>query len=393
MATIGLGETYEQTVVSAPTSPSSETIFDLTVNAPLIREIVASGIADEPALQAEMNSSRSFFTGQSIIKAGELLSNLKFGQKIKLIIEKDQNPLGLYQKSSMTYDEIDTCHEQIELACSVPCINTLPEFDYLEFCFDTEYAYGVRACDKDKDFWNFEFFTKQYAKSRQAYQFGREVDLWNTAVAAAKASPATTVDALVVGTHPTHYWSNLGTVAAKGRKEVTEAYQYMVNNFSNVNPVIFITKEFAQELIASVENPYNLNLNLQVVNTFKEWDVPGFETVASVENILGIVGKVVIMKRSPWLSTVSDGTITSTYPLWSSDGAKQYVAIFDPRYAYTFEKDGYHLNIEPYDCDHLIRGMIDTVYTGSGITFPQYAMLLEFDQFNHANYVPGGESE
>ena len=387
MATIGQGTTYTQTVVTAPSAPSTETVFDITVNRPLIRELVASGIYDEPQLQMEMNSSRSFFTGQGIIKSNQLLSNLKFGQKIKLIIEKDQNPLGLFQKNAMEYDEVDACHDQIALDCSVPCINTLPDFDYLIFAFDCEYAYGVRACDKDKDFWNFEFVAKQYAKSRQAYQFGREVDLWNTVIKGLIAAPAATADAFEAAVHPTHYWANLGTVAAKGRKEVTEAYQYFRNTFVGVNPYVFITREFAQELIASVENPYNLNLSQVMVNTYKEWSIPGFEVSDAVSTILGGVSNIVIMKRSPWLTVANEGALTSTFPLWSSDATKQYVAILDPRVGYSFEKDGYHLDIKPYDCDKLIRGMIDTVYTGSGITFPQYGMILEFSQWDHSAYV------
>ena len=392
MATIGYGETYTQTTVAAPGTPSTETVFDLTIQAPLIRELVATGIYDEPKLQMDLTAARSFFTGQSIIKSNELLSNLKFGQSIKLIIEKDQNPFGLYQRSDIEYNTIDDCHEQIALPCEVPCINTLPEFEYLIFCFDTEYAYGVRACDKDRDFWNFEFFTKQYAKSRQAYLFGREIDLWHTVIDGLIAAPATTVDALTASVHPTHYWSNLGAVTDKGRKEVTEAYQYFRNSFSGIDPTVFITREFAEELVTSVENPYNLNLTIQRVITFKEWEVPGFEIASAVEAIFGIINKIVVMKRSPWLTYTDGGSTVNGYPLWSADGSKQYVAILDPRVGYSFEKQGYSLRIEPYDCDHLIRGMIDTVYTGSGITFPQFGMILEFDQWDHSTYIPGGES-
>ena len=32
-------------------------------------------------------------------------------------------------------------------------------------------------------------------------------------------------------------------------------------------------------------------------------------------------------------------------------------------------------------CDKLYVGMIDTVYVGTGITFPQYGLIVEFDQF------------
>lgn len=371
---------YTQTVVTAPTAPSTTSVFDIKVQAPLIRELVATGTFDEPAMNQELTSARSFFTGQSIIKANELLANLKFGQKIKVNILKDQNPLSLYQSSEMDYDEVDACHDQIAMDCTVPCINTLPAIESLEFCFDTEYAYGVRACDKDKDFWDQGFFTKQYAKSRQGYQFGRELDLWNKVIKGLIAAPATTVDALVADTHATHYWSALGTVTTAGRREVAEAYHYIKNAYTGINPTVFITEEFANELVLSVENPYNLNLTQTIVNTYNDWTVPGFEISKSVEAILGGV-PVVVMKRSPWM-TVSN--TSNKFPLWNDDRSKQYVAILDPRVGYSFEKDGYHLTINPYDCDKLIRGMVDTVYTGSGITFPQYGLVLEFDAYTHA---------
>lgn len=369
---------YTQTVVTAPTAPSTESVFDLNLMAPLIRELVVDGVIDEPKLSQDLDSSRSFFTGQNVIKTDFLLSNLKFGQQVRVNIEKDQNPLSLFQKSQIEYKEIDACHDQIDLDCTVPCINTLPTFQYIIFRFDCEYAYGVRACDKNKDFWDYDYFTKQYALSRRAEQFGRELDLWNTVIKGLIAAPATTVDAKVAAEHPTHYWNNLGTVTCAGREAIQMAYWYMVTNFQDVNPTVFMTDEAARELIKSVENPYNLNRSQNVVNTFEEWNVPGFIASTAVKELLPAVGSVVIMKRSPWLTVASEGTITSQFPLWNADGSRQYVALLDPRVGFQFAKDGYHLVINPYDCDHLIRGMVDTEYVGSGITFPQWGMILEF---------------
>lgn len=376
--------TYKQTVVAEPTAPSTTSMFDLGVMAPLLREIVADGIIDEPKLAQDLDSARSFFTGQSIIKSDFLLSNLKFGQQVRVNIEKDQNPLGLFQKDTISYKTVDSCHDQIELDCNVPCINTLPTFQNLIFRFDTEYAYGVRACDKNKDFWDFDFFTKQYALSKRAEQFGRELDLWNTVIKALIAAPATTVDAALAKVHPTHYWSEQGTITANGRTLITEANWYLKTNFVDVNPTVFMTDEAAHELIRSVENPYNLNRSQNVVNTFVDWNVPGFMVSTAVQEILGTVQSVVIMKRSPWLTVTNDQGLTSQFPLWNGDGTKQYVAILDPRVGYQFAKDGYHLVINPYDCDKLTRGMIDTELVGSGVTFPVYGMILEFAQSTYA---------
>lgn len=373
---------YEQTIVTAPTTPSTESLFDLDLMAPLIRELVVDGVIDEPKLSQDLDSARSFFTGQNVIKTDFLLSNLKFGQQVRVNIEKDQNPLSLFQKSQIEYKSIDSCHDQIDLDCTVPCINTLPTFQYIIFRFDCEYAYGVRACDKNKDFWDYDYFTKQYALSRRAEQFGRELDLWNTVIKGLIAAPATTVDAKLAQVHPTHYWSNLGTVTCAAREAIQMAYWYMVTNFQDVNPTVFMTDEAARELIKSVENPYNLNRSQNVVNTFEEWNVPGFIASTAVKELLPAVGSVVIMKRSPWLTvgggTSGAGEITSQFPLWNEAGTRQYVAILDPRVGFQFAKDGYHLVINPYDCDHLIRGMVDTEYVGSGITFPQWGMILEF---------------
>ena len=393
MANVAETSNYEQTTVVAPTAPSTESTFDLNLMAPLIRELVVDGVIDEPKLPQDLDSSRSFFNGQSIFKTDFLLSNLKFGQQVRVNIEKDQNPLSLFQKSSLSYDDVDSCHDQIQLDCTVPCINTLPTFQHIIFRFDTEYAYGVRACDKNKDFWDYDYFTKQYALSRRAEQFGRELDLWNTVIRGLIAAPATTVDVKLAATLPTHYWSNQGTVTANGRNLITQAYWYMVSNFADIRPTVFMSDEAAHELIRSVENPYNLNRSQNVVNTFEDWNVPGFIASTAVKEILGIVPSVVIMKRSPWLTYANQGALVSQFPLWSADTTKQYVALLDPRVGYQFAKDGYHLVINPYDCDHLIRGMVDTEYVGSGITFPQYGLIIEFSASEYDGESNGGESD
>lgn len=378
---------YTQTVPAAPETPSTETTFDLGIQAPLIRELVSTRIVREPEMQKELTSARSFFNGEQLIDASFLLNNLKFGQKFRVNIKKDQNPFSLFQKAEIEYDAIDSCHDQIDLDCTVPCINTLPTFDSVIFCFDTEYAYGVRACDKNRDFWDFDLFTEQYALSREAEQFGREVDLWNKVIRGLIAAPATTVDAKLAAVHPTHYWANIGTVTNYGRAAVAEAYWYLTNNFKGINATAFVSDEFGHELVASVENPYNLNKNTQIVRTFEDWDVPGFVIDTAVKQILGGQINVVVMKRSPWLTYTTGGSgdtsFTTQYPLWAEDASKQYVAILDPRVGYEFAKDGYHLVINPYDCDKLVRGMIDTEYVGSGITFPQYGVILEFDPYTY----------
>ena len=378
------GGTYKQTVVTPAGKPSTSSMFDLKVQAPLIRELVSSNLVEEPKLQQELDSARSFFTGHSIIDDRALLSNLKFGQEIKLNIKKDQNPLGLFQKTAIEYEAVDSCHDQIQLDCTVPCLNTLPKFENFTFRFDTEYAYGVRACDKNTDFWDFKFFTEQYALSKRAEQFGRELDLWNTVIKALIAAPATTVDVTMAHAHATHYWANQGKVAANGRALITEANFYLLNNFADINPTVFMTAEAATELVKSVENPYNLNQAQTRVNTFEDWNVPGFMISSAVKEILGTVRNVVIMKRSPWLTTGTHGSFVSQYPLYNANATKQYVAILDPRVGYQFAKEGYHLVITPYDCDHLVRGMIDTEYVGSGVTFPVYGLIIEFDAYEYA---------
>ena len=391
MATIGYGSTYNQTTVTTPTAPSTESVFDYELNFPLYREIVKRDLVDEPTLKMELSSARSFFTGQSIIDTSTLLGNLKYGQEIVVNIKKDQNPFSLFQKDAIEYaaNEGDSCHNHIVLNCSVPCINTLPTFEQLRFRFDCEYAYGVRMCDKNKDFWSTEFFTTQYALSRRAYEFGREVDLWNTVIDGLVAAPATTVDAALAVTHPTHYWANQGTVTANARCVVPEAVWYMKQSFSNINPTVFISSEFATELIKSVETVYNLNFSNTRVNTLEQWLYPGYRLVDRVKEILGIDVPVVVLERSPWMTVGAGGSgsgaagMTTQYPLWSADGEKQYVAVLDPRVGYSFEKDGYHLNIRPYDCDKLYAGMIDTVYTGSGLTFNQLGLIIEMDGFSY----------
>lgn len=387
MATINTG--YDQTVVTAPSQPSTESMFDYDIQFPFYRDIFARGIVKEPEMQQELNSARSYFTGQSIVDDTTLLSNIKYGQEIIVPIKKNQNPFSLYQKKNLEYaaNGEDECHVHVVLDCEVPCINTLPEFDELRFRFDCEYAYGVRMCDKNKDFWNTAFFTEQYALSKRAYEFGRETDLWNKVIDGLVAAPATTVDAFIATEHPTHYWDDQGTVTANARCVVPTAVQYMTDSFTGLNLKAFITKEFATELIKSVETPYNLNFATQRVNTFEAFELPGFALAPRVKEILGLNIDVVVMLRSPWMTVGAGGSgsgagaLETQYPLWNADATKQYVAILDPRVGYSFEKDGYHLNIKPYDCDKLYVGMIDTVYVGTGITFPQYGLIIEFDQY------------
>lgn len=385
MATIAPGVYgYTQTTVTAPTAPSTTSVFDYDLNFPLYRELVKRELVDEPTLKMELSSARSFFSGESMIDTSTLLGNLEFGQEIVVNIKKDQNPFSLFQKEALSYaaNGSDSCHNHVALNCTVPCINTLPSFEQLRFRFDTEYAYGVRMCDKNKAFWTTEFFTNQYALSRRACEFGREVDLWNLVIDGLVTAPATTVDAALAAVHPTHYWANQGTVTANARCVVPQAVWYMTQNFANINPKVFVTSEFVTELIKSVETSFGLNNTMQRVNTFEQWTLPGYQLATRAKEILGINVDVVILERSPWM-TVGGTGLTTQYPLWSPGGEKQYVAILDPRVGYSFEKDGYHLNIRPYDCDKLYAGMIDTIYTGSGITFPVYGLVIEFDTFSY----------
>lgn len=376
--------TYTQTLVTTPTQPSTTSVFDYDLQFPLYREIVKRELIDEPTLKQDLNSAESFFTGERMIDAGTLLANLKYGQELIVNVRKDQNPFSLFQKKALEYapNGEDECHDHIVLDCEVPCINTLPTFEQLRFRFDCEYAYGVRMCDKNKDFWDTSYFTRQYALSKRAYQFGREVDLWNKVIDGLIAAPATTVDAKIAAVHPTHFWENQGTVTANARCVVPEALYYIYHAYTDIKPVVFITDEFATELIKSVETVYNLNFQTQRVNTFEQWHLPGFQLAPRVKEILGINTDVVVLERSPWL-TVGGETLSTQYPLWNADGTKQYVAILDPRVGYSFEKEGYHLDIKPYDCDKLYVGMIDTVYVGTGITFPAFGIVIEFDQFQY----------
>lgn len=382
--------TWTQTLVETPTQPSTESVFDYDIQFPLYREIVKRDLIDEPMLKKDLNSAESFFTGERMIDAGTLLSNLKYGQELIVNVRKDQNPFSLFQKKALEYasNGEDECHDHIVLDCEVPCINTLPAFEQLRFRFDCEYAYGVRMCDKNKDFWDTAYFTRQYALSKAAYQFGREVDLWNKVIDGLIAAPATTVDAKIAEKHPTHYWDDLGTVATAARCVVPQALYYLSHAYENINPVVFISDEFATELIASVETVYNLNFQPTRVNTYEQWHLPGFQLAPRVKEILGITSaQVVVIERSPWLTVGTAGsgstTYSTQYPLWNSDATKQYVAILDPRVGYSFEKQGYHLEIKPYDCDKLYVGMVDTVYVGTGITFPVFGMILEFDPFEY----------
>lgn len=373
---------YSQTVVTAPGAPSTTSKFDIDFYAPLVRERVRDDLVEEPKLQADISSARSFFNGTALIGDITMLDNLKWGQTWRVNILKDQNPLGLFQTSELSYNTIDDCHEQINLDCTVPCINTMPTFEYIMVRFDTEWAYGVRACDKNKDFWDVDFMTRQYALSRDGKNFGQEVTLWNKVIRSLIATPATTVDAMVALEHPTHFWSSLGTVTAEGRDSVTEAYWYLKNSYSDINPTVFITDEFAHELIRSVETPYNLNFSATRVNTYTDWDIAsGFVVSNAVSDIFGGNIPVVVMKRSPWLTYASGGSLVSQFPLYSEDATSQYVAILDSRVGYMFTHEGYQLNIKPYDCDKLDFGMIDTEYSGSGITFPSLGMVLEFDAY------------
>ena len=376
--------TWEQTLVTTPTAPSTTSVFDYDIQFPLYREIVKRDLIEEPKMNQELSSARSFFTGQRMIDAGTLLSNLKYGQELIVNVIKDQNPFSLFQSKALEYaaNGEDECHDHLVLDCEVPCINTLPAFEQLRFRFDCEYAYGVRMCDKNKDFWDTAFFTRQYALSKRAYEFGREVDLWNKVIDGLIAAPATTVDAKIAAKHSTHFWDNGGAVATNARCLVPEALYYLSHAYTDINPTVFITDEFATELIRSVETQYNLNFQPTRVNTYEQWHLPGFQLAPRVKEILGISASVVVLERSPWL-TVGGETVSTKYPLWNNDGTKQYVAILDPRVGYSFEKQGYHLEIKPYDCDKLYVGMVDTVYVGSGITFPIYGLIIEFDAFTY----------
>lgn len=378
---------YTQTVVAKPTAPSTTSIFDLTAFAPLIREKVATRIVDEPILQRSLTAASSYFNGESTLEVNQLLNDLRFGQQLVVPVLKDQNPFSLYNSKAMTYNSVDNCHDQIVLDCTMPCVNTMPEFDELLVRFDTEYSYGVKMCDKNKDFWPVEFFTQQYQKSREAMEFGMEVDLWNKVIRGNIADPATTVDVTLAAKHPTHYWDSLGDARANALDLIREALWYYGTNYQGFTPTVFLTAEMAQVLISSVETAFGLNTTFQRVNTFVQWDTPGFMVDEQVRQIIGNSRYVVIMERSPWMtySTTTTGenpvtTFTTNFPLWSADATSEYVVVSDPRAGYRLRKDGYHLVINPYDCDKLTRGMQDSVYVSQGKTFSQYMMVLEFNK-------------
>lgn len=375
---------YHQTVVTAPTAPSKTSKFDLDEFRVLIRERVADDVVMEPKLQADLNSARSFFHGDRLFENPTQLENLTWGQSVRINIEKDQNPLSLFQTKELEYDQFDDCHEQLKLDCEMPCLNTLPGFEYVIVRFDCEWTYGVRSCAKNRDFWDVDYFTRQYAKSREGKNFGQEVALWNKTLRALIATPATTVDNLIAQCYPTHYWADLGTITAAGRKKISDAYEYLTSSYAGINPTVFMSKEAAHELILAQETLYGLNNVNQRINTYKNWEyASGFEISDAVSDILGGGIPVVVMKRSPWLVYDGGGTLVSQYPLFNEDATKQYVAILDPNVAYMFVKDGFHLDIKPYDCDKLDLGMQDSEYSGSGITFPQLGMVLEFDMYSY----------
>lgn len=380
-------DNYTQTVVAKPTAPSTTSTFDLAFAAPLIREKVAERIIQEPIMQRSLTAASSYFNGESLIQVNELVRDLRFGQQYIVPVLKDQNPFSLYSSKAMTYNPVDTCHDQIVLNCTMPCVNTMPEFDELLVRFDTEYSYGVKMCDKNKEFWPVEFFTQQYQKSREAMEFGMEVDLWNKVIRGNIADPATTVDATLAATHATHYWDDLGDARANALDLIREALWYFGTNYQGFTPTVFITAEMAQVLISSVETAFGLNTTFQRVNTFVQWDTPGFMVDEQVRTIIGNCRYLVIMERSPWMtySTTTTGenpvtTFTTNYPLWDPTATNEYVVISDPRAGYRLRKDGYHLVINPYDCDKLTRGMQDSEYVSQGKTFSQYMMVLEFNK-------------
>lgn len=383
---------YTQTKVSAPVAPSETSVLDMDMAANLIREIWQERIIDEPQMKWNITSARSFFNGESMIDIRTLMDYLRFGQQIVVPIKKDQNPFDLYQSETLSYNALDNCHDQLDLDCSLPCISTNPTFDTLVFRFDTEYAYGVRACVTTEDFYPFEWYMDQYGLSRAAKDFGREVDLWNKVIKGLVAAPATTVDVTLAPEHPTQYWSGLGAFSGMDSiNQIRKAYWYAQNSYQ-IEPTTFITPEMANAIINTVQTQWNLNANWQMVNTYVNWDVPGFMIDEQVRQILGTVRYVVIMQRSPWMTwNVTSGTTTTTvsnYPLWSSDLTKEYVAILDPRVGYQFAKAGKQLTIRPYDCDKMYKGMVDTEYVGSGITFPQYGMILEFNRIGAPTPTP-----
>lgn len=379
--------TYTQTTITAPVKvPGSEggaamVPFDYNTFVTLRRPLFVEGIIEEPMYQMYMTSAESFFTGNEIVKPQTMLSNLTYGSELFAIVEKIQNPFSLFTSETMNYEDIDgKCLSQLELNCQMACLNTLPSFEMLRFRFDTKYSWGVVACDKNTQFWDMDYFTRQYSKSLAAKNFGRAVAMWNKVVRQLIATPATTVDAKYAAAYPTHYWSNLGSVSTNARDLINAAAMYMINSIAGINPKIVMTPEVARDIIRSVETPWGLNSTFQKVNTNFDYDQPGYKIDEQVREIIGTMATVLIMERSPWLTyTGNAGALVSQYPLWSADGTKQYVAIVDPRVGFEFAIPGYRLEIKPFDCEHIQRGIQEEEYVGSGITFPIYGMILEFD--------------
>lgn len=372
---------YTQTVVTAPTAPSTTDVLDMKLMGPLIRQLWQDRVIDEPRLQWDITSAESYFKGNSLIDISYLERNKRYGQRLIIPVKKDQNPFSLYQSTAATYDETTyNCTTQLEVPCEVPCISTAPSFDTLEVAYDTMYAWGVRACVPQQDFYPYEWYQDQYGLSREAKNYGREVDLWNKVIKGLIAAPATTVAYEMAQIHPTHYWNNLGDFSADTVQLIRGAAYYMVTNF-NVSPNIIMTPEMGQKIVASVQTQWNFNASWQRVNTFEQFDVPGMMIDEQVREILGVNIYVLFLKRSPWMTYAGTGSVVVTkYPLWSADLAKEYVAILDPLVAYSFDTPGAHLDIMPYDCDKMIKGIIDTEIVASGITFPQYGMILEFNR-------------
>lgn len=377
---------YTQTTVAAPvpvpgsTGGAAMVPFDVDTFLTLRRPLFVEGIIEEPMYQMSMTSANSFFTGNSIVKPQFLTSNLELGTELFAYVEKIQNPLNLFAKEAMSYEDIDNkCLSMLELNCQMACLNTLPSFEMLRFRFDTEYSWGVVACDKNKQFWDMDYFTRQFSKSLAAKNFGREVDMWNKVIGNLKATPATTVDARLAAAQPDHFWENLGSAAINGKYFVGLADSYMRTSLDYVDPKIVITQEFSNEIINAYQTPWGVNNRNERINTTYDWSVPGFELAEQTRQLLGVQSTVLIMYRSPWLTYSNAGALVSQYPLWNNTGTKQYVAILDPRVGFQFAVPGYTLRIQPYDCDHIQRGIQESEYVGSGITFPVWGMILEFD--------------
>lgn len=378
---------YTQTTVTAPvpvpgsTGGADMVPFDYDTFVTLRRPLFVEGTIEEPMYQMSMTSAKSFFTGNSIIKPQFLTNNLTIGTELFAYVEKIQNPLNLFAKEATNYEDIDNkCLSMLELNCQMACLNTLPSFEMLRFRFDTEYTWGVVACDKNKQFWDMDYYTRQYNKSLAAKNFGREVDMWNKVIGNLKATPATTVDARLAAAQPDHFWEGLGSAAINGKYFVGLADSYMRTNLDYVDPVIVITQEFSNEIINAYQTPWGVNNRNERINTTYDWSVPGFELAEQTRQLLGVTSTVMIMYRSPWLTYKGAGNaLVSQYPLWNATGTKQYVAILDRRVGFQFAVPGYTLPIEPYNCDNIQRGIQESEYVGSGITFPVWGMILEFD--------------